>query len=388
MKVRLPLACAGVLALAVFALAVPGIPGAHVWLWTGFIAALLWILGSLLGPGLRTSHTVSSIMLKIQRIPALTAVLLIASAITIWIVGRQLEPDEASVPAPNRPSFAIKPAPDKFGYRYLEKSISVNMKASQSRDQSGKVDTCIDFLASGPGLEDSSWTLEIDADSGLDLSSGMTTKSERPGAPGQTHYTLTSSRISYPDAKASLCWANVPDMVIAKRASNIAISMPNFWVDQSAGPYSGRDNIPVHVQTELDDVGPDWAIDAGNAPEAQVSTFGKWVWKSVIGEIETRSDGSAALVQAHSVSEATEEHQNEFLSGILFGVAAAAGVTGFQELVNWYRTLDLTDSPHGEMRNGEGAHPQDNRLERETLKESGVVAPRRRKNRSRRRRNR
>ncbi|MGW5278709.1 hypothetical protein ACWERI_04530 [Streptomyces collinus] len=346
MKVRLPSLCAGVLVLTVFALLIPGVPWTGVWVAAGLMAAAIWILDGLLMQSAKMPDRVSSILVQIQQIPALTALLLLGGAVIIFIAGRYFEPAATDLPAPQAPSFAIRPAPDEFGERYLEKPISVNIKVSQGPYVGGKTGTCIDFFASGPGLKRAGrWTLEIDADSRSDLNSVMTTESERPAARGHTRYTLSSSRISYPDAKATLCWDNISDMVVARRASNIAISMPNFWVDQTLGPLSGRPNVPVHVQAELDDVGSDWAVDAGNAPEAQVSTFGKWVWKNDIGEIDTQPQGSTALVQAHSINGAAKEHQNEFLSGILFGVAAAAAVTGFQELVNWYRDLDLTGTP-------------------------------------------
>ncbi|MEU1312173.1 hypothetical protein ABZ419_25205 [Streptomyces cinnamoneus] len=295
-------------------------------------------------------------MTKIRQ--ALTSTVITLAAITVVTGAAALHfwPDTEAPPLPNGPSFAIRPGPEEEPNektRLLRKPISAEIKVARGEKRE---ETCADFSASGPGIEDLKWwTLEIETDPRAYISSskGMMLQTPPQAYSGQKHYTLLSSRFSQQKAGAELCWPKTPDTVIAKRGSNAAISMPGVWVDWS---YNGSTdyhpfntvNAPVSIRAELsENLGPDWAVDAGNAPEAQLSTPGTWVWKRTIGALDTRANGSTALLQVHSVSQAAEDHHHEFLSGILLGIAAAAAIVGVQEFVNELRKTRLPRAKQG-----------------------------------------
>ncbi|WP_159048889.1 hypothetical protein [Streptomyces sp. NRRL B-3648] len=265
---------------------------------------------------------------KVKQALNCTALLLACMGVAIIGIAFSLAPEEHTPAAPARPSFAIKPSPEA---KLLTQPISVLIAVGRG----GSSGECAKFTAYGPGLQDApGWHVVIKADDRATLVPGSMKILSRQSVGGITTYELASTDVVQAVAAANVCWRDLPNMVVARRGSSSIIAMPNFYVDENFPAFSQKPNPEIAVDAYLDTEEPDWAVDAGLAPDSQQSSSNEWVWYRSMEAGYTHQAGSTATLVVHSISDAASDHQREFMSGILFGVGAAALVASIQELLN------------------------------------------------------
>lgn len=251
----------------------------------------------------------------------------------IFFLAFRFEPDQG---IPNRPgaiAFQIVPK------HLISQPISANITVY---DWGGK-QVCMFFHAEGQGLGSTKWELEVSRVPAsplrnIDLSTKMTSVVNGSGS-----YVLSPDARQPNTADVRLCWKTSEGIVLTSRGSNTAIDMPAFgvwevFVDENSPK---KPNPPLKVTAELYTDHQDWTVDSGDAPNEHLSVPGHWVWESTTGAWDNAGGGPTAQLNVRSVNDAENEHQREFISGILFGVGAAAAVAVIQEFLNNFRHLRL-----------------------------------------------
>lgn len=127
-----------------------------------------------------------------------------------------------------------------------------------------------------------------------------------------------------------LDWNDLVSGPLQVRGADLAAAFPPVRVRSPSD--SGQDpQSAVTVQRELDVVG-DYAFTAGLPPD-QITQF-VWSWKDATGQVDDNGVTTEMTVEARSPSKDEQIHADEFQSGILIGVAAAAFIAVVQEFLN------------------------------------------------------
>ena len=137
-------------------------------------------------------------------------------------------------------------------------------------------------------------------------------------------------------SQVSICWPAAKALLITTRGSKSAISMPVVNILRGTKPAQ-LPGKPVRILAMLGQCDckwwvKDWAVDSGSYPTpAQGSQI--WAWRYSISTQPPLYSPSVEL-RVHRIGKAEEDHAQEFTSGALFGVAAAAFVAATQEGLN------------------------------------------------------
>ncbi|MFD5437341.1 hypothetical protein ACFWJ4_34980 [Kitasatospora sp. NPDC127067] len=280
----------------------------------------------------------------IRKLVASTAFSLAFLGVTVGCLAWLITPDANGPKTPRSPIFAIKPGPNNEALAPGGAEPSVTASIAVRAEQGAGM--CAQFYVSGAALDVPGWQIEVAAEPEMLIHSNV--MSIHP-AGGSSFYVLSrgpgfvnTGEDEKGEPDVHLCWNHPGDpTVVSHRGSRAAINMPNFYVDWRSGkPPPDASNVRVSIKAQLDDIGDDWAVDSGTAPNPQLSTAKHWVWESPIDASDTRKDGSPATLQVHSLGEAESEHNREFYSGIFYGVGAAALIAAIQERLNTRRRAE------------------------------------------------
>lgn len=249
----------------------------------------------------------------------MTSVLLAITGIGIATSAWFLQPATGLPSDPNPPQFTFEPGPEGLA-QPLDVFISVDLRSPEPPYE----ESCINIALGGPGLTQSrGWRLRV---SGTDVPP-VTDMHKSSSSKGE--YQLWTENPA--DAHADMCWPTSQGTFVSTRGSNSIVALAEFSVivgDIPVGP-----NPDVTVNSSLFDV-PDWTIDSGPPPAPSKSDYKNWYWKSISGVYEVNTINNTPTLRVHSVAEASQEHTHEFLSGVFYGVGAAAGVAALQEGLN------------------------------------------------------
>jgi len=193
-----------------------------------------------------------------------------------------------------------------------------------------------------PGL-----TLTASVSSGVQLSAaGWPPHSNGPFRPprvlahrvthngGEDIVTITLGAVRGSDYYAKLTWDNFDSGPMQIREANLVAAFPDVTVgDQtSAGSLVQLPSVILTDELQMGD--SDYAYFGGQAPEHE--SRGVWSWNPAsFSDVPTDFyDFSSLKIEARDVIVDEQSHSAEFLSGVFFGVAAAAFIAALQEFVN------------------------------------------------------
>ncbi|MFF4044980.1 hypothetical protein [Streptomyces sp. NPDC001816] len=158
--------------------------------------------------------------------------------------------------------------------------------------------------------------------------------------------------------KIAICWPLKQHVFDKQLGSNGAISLPSFKVlkgDPEKLNIKNEHQGELHLRgkdVEVDAVMSqcrecpalvdDWAVDIGPEPTPVARWPETWEWIYRI-PIEKPVYASSVKIRVHSLAKAEEEHRREFISAVLYGVAAAAWVATTQEALNRIRKESRTE---------------------------------------------
>jgi hypothetical protein len=258
-------------------------------------------------------------------------IVLIALALVTVIYAAVLRPDTA-LPQPASSSIQVT-----FGPTHLTSSpITMSLSLGQGPSYSGGGTTVtLDVTLIGTDFKYPGWQLLAYVPTGVHLvgspnnnpqtgqlvphlAAGGASVYVKPGAQRDGTYSM------------SLYWNDLNSGPLRVRGANLVASFPDVAVEnQDASPVPPP-NVTLSRQLQP---GSDYAYLGGPPPDHQDRFTWSWNPQTVNGGSGTAPLPSLTL-EARSATVDEQSHNDEFLSGILFGVAAAAFIAAIQELMN------------------------------------------------------
>ena len=157
-------------------------------------------------------------------------------------------------------------------------------------------------------------------------------------AAGYAVVSSTPGPIPAGDYMETLTWDGLDSGPMQVQGASLVAAFPTVVVENGLSASIMEDPsrlarvAPLTVSRQLDPGGSDYAYFAGMPPDSQ--DFPTWSWKPETGVTGLGFAGVPALtVEARSAVADERARSAEFLSGILFGVAAAAVIAAIQEFV-------------------------------------------------------
>jgi hypothetical protein len=190
---------------------------------------------------------------------------------------------------------------------------------------------------SGQDLRSAGWSLFLVVPAGVDVVNDPGSLLHVGRYPGDE---AAASVVGAPGPQRSgtytllLNWNDLVSGPLQAHGADLAAAFPPVLVRNTTGSGQVPQSVgtpDVTVQRELDVVG-DYAFTAGLPPD-QITQFA-WSWKDVTGQTNAGDVTTEMTAEARSPSKDEQVHANEFQSGILIGVAAAALIAAFQEFLN------------------------------------------------------
>lgn len=251
----------------------------------------------------------------------MTSIPLAIMGVVIASTARLLQPAAELPTDPTPPEITFEPAGDLT--QPLIVNISVNLRPASVIPVKQE---CIDISLAGPAVTSSKgWHLNISAPDATPVTA------MHESSPSKGEYELWTDKPS--DARAYMCWAfRERNPFVHTSGSNSAVALANFSIP-TGDPFTPHPDPQVTINSSLRNT-PGWAIDAGPSPNWPKSDSKDWYWQTIAGVNELYSLQATPTLRVHDVTEASQEHAHEFLSGILYGVGAAAGVAALQEGLN------------------------------------------------------
>jgi hypothetical protein len=154
----------------------------------------------------------------------------------------------------------------------------------------------------------------------------------------------------------NLHWNQRPSGLISIQGYHMTLTLPWILLISEGTLFAGNFAVPYGLaQLNADsDVGPkgDYVIDDGTPPTSQ--DYATWNWHSTAKDAAGNVIEPIIINSAHSLSGDDAAHRNEFISGVLLGLAGAAAIAGIQEFLN--RVQKSTPKPeHQDIKRGQGS---------------------------------
>ncbi len=257
-----------------------------------------------------------------------TVIVLIVLAGGTGVYAAVLRPDTA-IPPPGLSSGTLMFGPT----HHASSPITVTQVLSLGPLSEGNGTTVnLGITLVGDDLRYPGWRLTLSVPPGVRLRVALPSDS-RPGrlsptAAGVVLFSVTPGPMSAGAYAVVLTWNGLDSGPLRVRGANLVAAFPGFTVENqtSATPT-------VTVSRDLQPDRSDYAYLGGMPPDHQDSDT--WSWNPETGFLVGGLNLIPPLtVEAQSVATDEEAHSAEFLSGILFGVAAAALIAAIQEFVN------------------------------------------------------
>lgn len=278
-----------------------------------------------------------------------TVLCLLVVAAALGMIGWALHPDTTS-PAVPRPGslLLVAAAGHRIHHQVIVREF-LDASSSSGKKQAGPAgdNVSLTYEVEGDGLLDAgSWRVVADLPphGKVAFAEGFTTarvsdvcqqRACHPPEPGLTRYTFEPTD---PNSRRSsvldLEW-RLPTGLIKFRGGRIALALPSITLADEDDLTSGRFRLgasdeQLDVMSSFGPIG-DFVIDAGLPPTSQ--DYDSWNWHSK----KTRGTSAPPVVvsSAHSVGQEETQHRDEFVSGVLLGLAGASAIAALQELMNW-----------------------------------------------------
>jgi hypothetical protein len=257
---------------------------------------------------------------------------LLVPGVVIGAVAWHLRPDSA-IPQPGSSNIDVS-----FGPGYVASSpIHVQLQLWQDEpvDGGGPTRVVLGIDISGKDVTYSGLTITASVPNGVQLgpasednpSTGHVTR-----YPGGDYVTVTSTavrgdpKVAPDDYGVGLTWDNLHSGPMQVRGANLVAAFPSLFME--------GDPIRSVTLTDDLDLGPnDYAFLAALTPNHE--SVSDWAWNRPVDiTLGVAAEVDPLKIEAHSVTVDEQSHSAEFLSGILFGVAAAALIAALQEFMN------------------------------------------------------
>lgn len=270
----------------------------------------------------------------VRRGATATVLVLLVPGIVIGAVAWHLRPDSA-IPQPGSSNIDVA-----FGPSYVASSpIHVQLQLWQDEpvDGGGPTRVVLGIDISGKDVTYSGLTLTASVPNGVQL---IPASEDNPSTGHVTRYpgtgdivTITSRavrsdpKVAPDEYGATLTWDNLHSGPIQVRGANLVAAFPSLTM---SGGYAIRS---VTLTDDLVLGQSDYAFLAGLTPDHE--SVSEWSWNrpaDITLGVAVQAD--PLKIEARSATVDEQSHSTEFLSGILFGVAAAALVPALQEFMN------------------------------------------------------
>jgi hypothetical protein len=241
----------------------------------------------------------------------------------------------ASAPQPGESTVTLFFGPNSFSSAALKVTVWLRQEPGNTTS------VAMDIDLSGQDLKQPGWYLLAFVPRGVQVP-GSVTNNPRDGR--VTHPTsgpdvvyITPGPQLLGTYSATLVWTNLIDGPLQVRDANLVALFPQFTVENTVAADSPSTFTPptpaVTLGRKLQPGGSDYAYLAGLPPDHQ-DRF-TWTWNPVRGvSAGGTTSFTSSTIAARSASADERAHNNEFLSGIFFGVAAAALVAALPEFLD------------------------------------------------------
>jgi hypothetical protein len=185
-----------------------------------------------------------------------------------------------------------------------------------------------------PDLRRAGWTLTGSVPEGVELF-GQGRVVLHPGA--QDFVIVSHGAARSGIDSVILTWRSPNSGPLRIQGANLVAMFPELTLENDLTGSSGNTSVPasplVTLTRELQPGDGDYAYLGGQPPDHQEQ--GEWYWDPV-NQIPGVGIAifSSLTIEARSVTIDEQSHSAEFLSGVLFGVAAAALIAALQEFLN------------------------------------------------------
>ena len=181
-----------------------------------------------------------------------------------------------------------------------------------------------------PDLNHPGWTLSGWVPKGVELF-GQGRVVPHPGP--QDFVVISPGAARRGIASAILTWPDLDSGPLRIQGANLVAVFPELTVENEPAASSGNTPVPrspsVTLTRELQPGEVDYAFLGGEQPDHEDP--GAWYWNPVN---DPYSIFSSLTIEAQGAIMEEQSHTAEFLSGVFFGVAAAALIAALQEFLN------------------------------------------------------
>jgi hypothetical protein len=260
----------------------------------------------------------------------------------IWALN--LRPDNA-IPQPGSSRILITFGPHHPIHSPIIVTLWLDENALTQTAAPPELTPTLTFMITGEELKQPGWSVDAYVPGGVEWNGEIDNQTDRPrtphiaaGADGFDVVSVTPGAMQGGEYEAQLQWNDLSSGPLQVAGSNLVAKFPEvdvFNQSQSSMPS-------VTLRRYLEPWG-DYAYLGGLPPDHQDGFH--WSWNPSSGRGPGYSDNSFEPITAEARDASVDEksHNAEFLSGVLFGVAAAAFIAAVQEFMNGARKTDTAD---------------------------------------------
>jgi hypothetical protein len=190
----------------------------------------------------------------------------------------------------------------------------------------------LDITITSPDLRNPGWTLSGFVPTGVKLlGQGLVV----PHSGTQDFVSITPGAERSGLFLAILTWPSLNGGPLQVQGANLEAVFPGFVLENEAAANNGNTPAPaaplVTLTRELQPGEGDYAYLGGQPPDHQDQIA--WSWNPING-LDGTDIFPSLTIEAQSATMNEQSHNAEFLSGVFFGVAAAALIGALQEFLN------------------------------------------------------
>jgi len=264
-----------------------------------------------------------------------TVVVLMVLAAGAFTFASWIHPDTA-VPQPESSSIEVDFSPAHSAHSPV--TVGVRLILDQSASNGGFPVTLAIDLA-GEDLAHTGWSLHALVPAGVSVNGAISnnprTGEVYPLSDGLEGVYIAPGPVPQRAYTALLEWNNLTSGPVQVIGANLAAEFPDVAViNQSPVNSTGATSEPAPPLTISETFFPseDFAC-LGGLPPNRIDG-GTWSWKPATGSVNDPALALPFEVEARSPTADERSNNQEFQSGIFFGVAAAAAIAAIQEFIN------------------------------------------------------